>query len=432
MSKPMAVTLPFTLLLLDFWPLRRMTFSPEAGAHRFSSLWKLCIEKWPLFLMAAASSVVTVRAQDSVGAVVRLQSLPVLDRIGNAAISYFRYIRIFFWPDPLTAFYYHEVNHIAVAAAILSAIGLLLITALCLKFRKDRPYCLTGWLWFLGTLVPAIGIVQVGNQAMAERYTYVPYIGLFLALVWLAGDSVVKFPQLKVAAQFVAIAILLACAVRTHAQVPVWKDSITLLSHALEVDPRGEFPNSFLGIAYMRQGNLDEARKYFERALTYNPTWYLPLSSSAYCIMQTSLATHDQSNLPLAHQRLELALRDAPNDTFVLTNFALWSVIKGNPQDEEMYSRKAIAANPEFIGARLYLAMALETQGKIDQAIQVYHQALAIAPNNSDAHKYLGLVLLQQGEYDQAAEQFRDTLRLNPVDAGARQNLALAQARMKR
>jgi tetratricopeptide (TPR) repeat protein len=432
MSKPMAVTLPFTLLLLDFWPLRRMTFSPEAGAHRFSSLWKLCIEKWPLFLMAAASSVVTVRAQDSVGAVVRLQSLPVLDRIGNAAISYFRYIRIFFWPDPLTAFYYHEVNHIAVAAAILSAIGLLLITALCLKFRKDRPYCLTGWLWFLGTLVPAIGIVQVGNQAMAERYTYVPYIGLFLALVWLAGDAVVKFPQLKVAAQFVAIAILLACAVRTHAQVPVWKDSITLLSHALEVDPRGEFPNSFLGIAYMRQGNLDEARKYFERALTYNPTWYLPLSSSAYCIMQTSLATHDQSNLPLAHQRLELALRDAPNDTFVLTNFALWSVIKGNPQDEEMYSRKAIAANPEFIGARLYLAMALETQGKIDQAIQVYHQALAIAPNNSDAHKYLGLVLLQQGEYDQAAEQFRDTLRLNPVDAGARQNLALAQARMKR
>jgi tetratricopeptide (TPR) repeat protein len=113
----------------------------------------------------------------------------------------------------------------------------------------------------------------------------------------------------------------------------------------------------------MRQGRLDDAQKYFERALTYNSTWYLPLSSSAYCIMRTALETHDQSNLPLAHQRLELALRDTPNDPFVLTDFALWSVIMGNPQDEEMYSRKAIAASPEFIGAWLYLAMALNTQG---------------------------------------------------------------------
>ena len=431
MSKPMAVTLPFTLLLLDYWPLRRMTFTPSPGANRFSSPWKLCLEKWPLFLMSAASSVVTVRAQGSVGAVIRLQALPVWDRIGNAAISYFRYIRILFWPNSLTAFYYREVNHTAAAAAILSVIGLLLITAICWKFRKDRPYCLTGWLWFLGTLVPAIGIVQVGNQAMAERYTYVPYIGLFLALVWLAGDAVVKFPKFKIAAQLLAVAVLIACAVRTQAQVPVWKDSITLLSHALEVDPRGEFPNSFLGIAYMRQGNLDEAQKYFERALTYNPSWYLPLSSSAYCIMRTALDTHDRSNLPLAHQRLELALHDAPNDPFVLTDLALWSVLVNNPRDEEMYSRKAVAANPDFIAARLYLAGALSTQGKVDQAVQVYQQALTIAPNNSDAHNYLGLALLQQGEFDQAAEQFRDALRLNPADPSARQNLDMAQARIK-
>ena len=427
MSKPMAVTLPFTLLLLDLWPLRRMT--PQPGANRFSSLLKLCIEKWPLFLMAAASSVVTVRAQSSVGAVVRLQSLPVPERIGNAAISYFRYIRILFWPHPLSAFYYHDINHAAVAAAMLSVIGLLLITTLCLIFSKSKPYCLVGWLWFLGTLVPAIGIVQVGNQAMAERYTYVPYIGLFIVLVWLAADAVVRFPRLKIAAQLLAVAVLLACAVITQAQVTVWKDSITLLNHALEVDPRGEFPNSFLGIAYMRQGKLDDAQKYFEQALKYNSTWYLPLSSSAYCIMRTELETHDQTKLPLAHQRLELALRDAPNDPFVLTDFALWSVITGNPRDEEMYSRRAIAANPDFIGARLYLAGALNTQGKIDQAIQVYNQALAIAPNNGDTHNYLGLTLLQQGEFDQAAQQFRDALRLNPADPSARHNLALAQAR---
>jgi len=260
---------------------------------------------------------------------------------------------------------------------------------------------------------------------MAERYTYVPYIGLFLVLVWLAGDAAVNFPKFKIAAQLVAVAVLIACAIKTEAQIPVWKDSITLLSHALEVDPRGEFPNSFLGIAYMRQGNLNEAQKYFERALTYNSAWYLPLSSSAYCIMRNALQTHDQSNLPLAHQRLKLALRDAPDDPFVLTDFALWSVIVGNPQDEEMYSRKAIAAKPDFVAAWLYLAGALNAQGKIDQA-------LAIAPNNGDAHNYLGLVLLQQGEFDRAADQFRDAISLNPADAGARQNLALAQARMKK
>ncbi len=148
--------------------------------------------------------------------------------------------------------------------------------------------------------------------------------------------------------------------------------------------------------------------------------------------MQTALQTHDQSKLPLAHQRLELALRDAPNDPFVLTDFALWSVIVGNPRDEEVYSRKAIAANPDFVPARLYLALALDAQGKFDQSVQAYNQALAIAPNNVDAHNYFGLALLRQGEFDQAAEQFRYVLSLNPADAGARQNLALAQARMKK
>src|SRR5208337_4235091 len=249
-----------------------------------------------------------------------------------------------------------------VSAAVLSVLAVILVTAVCWHLRMARPYCLMGWLWFLGTLAPVIGIVQVGNQAMAERYTYVPYIGLFIAVVWLAGDLAAKFPKIRLAAQLLAVAVLVACAVKTDAQVKMWKDTVTLLSHVLDVDPRGEFPNSFLGIAYMRQGRLDEAQKYFERALAYNSTWYLPLSSSAYCIMRTSIETHDQRNLPLARQRLELALRDAPDDPFVLTDMALWSVLMSRPKDEEMYSRKAIAANPDFTAARLYLASVLEAQ----------------------------------------------------------------------
>lgn len=391
MSKPMAVTFPITLLLLDYWPLRRITFAPEARAQWLSSFWKLCLEKGPLFVMTAASSVVTVRAQRSVGAVATLQTLSVWQRLSNAAISYCRYAKIAFWPDPLRAFYYHDKNHIMVMAAALSTLALLLVTYLCLRFRKEKPYCLAGWLWFLMTLLPVIGIVQVGDQAMAERYTYVPFIGLFIAVIWMAGDAVHKFPRFKLAAQLLAVAVLAACAVKTNAQVKVWKNTVTLLTNALQIDPRGEFPNSFLGIAYMRQEDYADAQVYFERALQYNPTWYLPLSSSAYCIMRTEIQTHDQSKMPLAEQRLQLALRYAPHDPFVLTDMALWSVLMGKPRDEETYSREAIAANPDFMAARLYLAGALESQNKLEDAVQVYRQVLAIEPDNYDARRYLAI-----------------------------------------
>ncbi len=197
LSKPMAVTLPFTLLLLDIWPLRRITFSTETRGHWFATLWKLCVEKWPLFIMAVISSVITFKAQRVSGAVATVQSLPLADRICNAAISYWRYVRIMIWPDPLTPYYYYDGSHIIVGAAVLSAIAILLGTAVCWRFRSVRPYCLVGWLWFLGTLLPVIGLVQVGGQSLAERYTYIPYVGLFIALVWLAGDAVAEFPKFK-------------------------------------------------------------------------------------------------------------------------------------------------------------------------------------------------------------------------------------------
>jgi hypothetical protein len=286
MSKPMAVTLPFTLLLLDYWPLRRIIFSSEARVRWFSSLWKLCVEKWPLFIMAAISSVITFFAQRASGAVAELQVLPLWERICNAAISYCRYVRIMLWPDPLRAYYYYDSNHIVIYA-VLSAVALSLVTAVFWSIRKEKPYYLIGWLWFLGTLVPVIGIVQVGHQAMAERYTYVPLIGLFIAIVWLAGDAVAKFPKIRFAAQLFAVAVIVVCVVKTEAQVKVWKDSATLFSHALEVDPRGGLPNLSLGMAYDRQGRIAEAQEYLERALVYDSSDPLTLTYSALCLMQT-------------------------------------------------------------------------------------------------------------------------------------------------
>jgi Flp pilus assembly protein TadD len=461
MSKPMIVTLPFTLLLLDFWPLRRITFSPETSAHWFSSLWKLCVEKWLLFIMLAISCVITFIAQRASGAVAEFQALPLWERICNAAISYWRYVWIMVWPDRLSAFYYHETNHIMVTAAVLSVVALLLVTAACWHLQKDRPYCLIGWLWFLGTLVPVIGIVQVGSQALAERYTYVPLIGLFIALVWLAGDAVAKFPKIRIVTQLLAAAVILACAVKTDAQVKVWKDTVTLFSHVLEIDPRGEYPNLTLGVAYERQGRIADAQEYLERALHYNSSRPMTLSYSAYCLLQT----HDQRNLLLAGQRLEQALRLAPDEPFALANMALWSSMMGRPKDEETYSRKVLASHPDLIKVRLYLADALQAQGKLDEAAQECRKALIMEPDNCAAlnnlgiiyyrqglteealkelrhslaiktdqamiHSQIGMILMQAHRFSDAVEEFTRALRFNPANARAHNDLGMALLQLR-
>ena len=419
MSKPMAVTLPFAMLLLDYWPLRRITLTPETRPQWFSSSLKLCVEKLPLFLLATISSALTVMAQRSGGSVGSLESLPLWERLSNASISYWRYVQLAFWPNPLRIFYYHETYNISVTLAALSAIALILVTLLCWCFRKQRPYLLFGWLWFLGTLAPAIGIVQVGDQAMAERYTYIPLIGLFIAVVWLIADAVAKSTRLKVAAQTLAFAILVACAVKTDAQIRVWKNTITLFSHVLEVDPRGEIPNSSLGVAYERQGNFAQAGQYFEQSLKYAPDWALTLSYSALCIMQNEMQSHDPRNLPLAKQRLDRALSLSPDDPDILTNMALWDAIMGRSKEEEAYSRRAVAAHPEDLKARLYLANSLTEQNKLDDAAREWHQALVIDPNNYIAHYNLGVILERQQLPEQAIKEFRLSLALQPNQPSA-------------
>lgn len=416
LSKPMAVTLPFVMLLLDYWPLRRITFATESRAPWLPSLGKLCVEKWPLFIMSAISCIITFHAQRASGAVFTLNALPLWVRVCNAAISYFRYVRIMIWPNPLIAFYFHERTNIMVSAAILSAIALLLVTAACWYFRNEKPYCLAGWLWFMGTLAPVIGVVQVGDQAMAERYTYIPFIGLFFAIVWLVGDAVANSPQIKVAVQALAVAVIAACAVKTDAQVKVWNNSISLFSHVLEVDQRGDYPNSSLGMAYVRQGKMAEAQQYLERALIYDPADTLTLAYSALCLMQT----HEQSNLQLAGKRLRFALSLKPNDPDVLIVMALWSSMIGSTKDAESYSRKALAAGSDSVTAltaRLYLGEALQAQDKLGDAAQQFHQLLVLEPDNYLAHNDLGLNYAKQGLTNEAMKEFRLSLSIQPEQA---------------
>jgi tetratricopeptide (TPR) repeat protein len=413
MSKPMAVTLPFVLLLFDYWPLRRITFSPETRAQWLPSLGKLCLEKWPLFIMAVLSSVVTFIAQRSEGAVAELQGLNIWERVCHAALSYFSYLRIAFWPDPLSIYYYYDLNNIMAPAAVLSLLALAIVTAVCWHFRKDAPYCLIGWLWFLGTLVPVIGIVQVGEQSIAERYTYLPLIGLFMAVVWLAGDAVARYPKIRVTAQMLAVALIAACAVKTYAQVKLWKDSVTLFSHALEIDPRGSIPNLSLGVAYLRLEKYDEAQAYLERALEYDPSGPIVLADSALSLIQAN----DPRNLPLAGQRVEQALRAAPDDPTALSIMAQWSILMGRPKDGEMYSRKVLAEHPDLVTPRLYLADALQTQNRLDEAAQECRQAIALEPENYLAHYDLGIILDRQGLKLEALKELRNSLAIRPDQA---------------
>ncbi len=367
--------------------------------------------------MATASCVLTFFAQRAGGAVSELQLLPLWERLSNAAISYWRYVRIMIWPDPLTIYYYYDFNHISVIAAALSVIALILVTAFIWKIRTQRPYCLVGWLWFLGTLAPVIGIVQVGEQAIAERYTYVPLIGLFIAVVWLIGDAVADSPKIKAVAQVLAVAVILACAVKTDAQVKVWKDTVTLFTHALEIDPRGALPNSNLGAAYARLGRFAEAQESLEHALVYKPSNPLILSFSAFAMMQNMIQTRDLHNLPLAGQRLEQALRGAPDNSNVLSDMALWCLLMNRPKDVETYSRKALAAKPDLIRARLYLANALMEQNKLDEAAQANRQVLDLEPDNCEAHNNLGMIYDRQGLKQEAIKEFRISLAIKPDQA---------------
>ncbi|MGP8270370.1 MAG: tetratricopeptide repeat protein [Terracidiphilus sp.] len=417
MSKPMAVTLPFTLLLLDIWPLRRISFEPETRAQWFSFFWKLCLEKWPLFIMAISSSIITFIAQRVGHSVALLQELPLWQRTLNAAIGYCRYLLLTFWPNPLTAYYYYDVVHIQYGAAILSIAVLALIAIACWHFRRDKPYCLVGWLWFLGTFVPVIGFVQVGEQFMAERYTYLPLIGIFIAVVWLIGEAVAKLPRLGGATRLLAIIVIAACAVRSYAQVKTWKDNITLFSHVLQVDPRGALPNFSLGMAYENAGKLVEASDYVNRSLLYNSTKPLILSYSAYCMMQLMAQTHDWSNLPLVGQRLEAALRLDPNFRDALNNMARWSLLMNRPEDAETYSRRALAVAPNLLSAQLFFADALRAQNKLNEAVQEYRQVLANDPNVFDAHNNIGVILEKQGQKQEAIKEFELSVSINPNQA---------------
>jgi len=390
MAKPMLVTLPFVLLLLDVWPLGRVPALTGSAPNPTGSGWTwpvwrpLLLEKLPLMAIAAASGVVTFIAQWQGGAVSGMDTVPVSLRIANALVAYVTYILKMLWPTSLSIFY-----PLPTSVPILPAIGALVvltaITMLALRALRTRPYVAVGWLWYLGTLVPVIGLVQVGTQAVADRYTYVPLVGLFIIVAWWFEERVAGQATRQLAAAIVGAVIVGGLAVGARAQVGVWKDSQALWQHALEVNPGNYYAHNALGALFRERGRTGDALSYLVESVRLN------------------------GQFPDARDNLGLVL-----------------VGQGRLDDAVTQYRTALQLNPGFSQAHNNLGVALAGLGLLDEAISHYRRALELDPDAAMTHNNLGQALASQGKLFEAITQYQEALRLEPVLVDARINLGLA------
>ena len=319
LAKPMLVTWPFVMLLLDYWPLGRFRCHgacaaksdatggvAQTSAGQRSVVRGLVVEKIPLFALVAASAVVTSVAQSHAGAVRTFTEAPIALRLSNALVSYAKYLLLAFWPNDLAVFYPFPKAGIPAWQIIGAALLLIGITAFCFFQRKIRPYLIVGWLWFLGTLVPVIGLVQVGAQTMADRYFYIPSIGLFIALVFGLADIAERRRVAPWLSAAIANVVLLVLATLTNAQIHRWTDSFTLFKHALAVTPPNVTIEDNLGFAMHKSGQLDEAAAHFEKALQIKPDDYMSL-------LTMGVTRFYQGRVPEAIEYAQAAIRSQPD-----------------------------------------------------------------------------------------------------------------------
>lgn len=419
MAKPMLVTWPFVMLLIDYWPLRRWQ-GAKSKAQR-AELRKIILEKIPLFVLVAASAIMTFIAQSRGGAVRTLGHEPLALRLSNALVSYAKYLLLTFWPNDLALYYpFAGIQPWQVIGAVFLLIG---ITALCLSQRRVRPYLIVGWLWFLGTLVPVIGIIQVGGQIMADRYFYIPSIGLFIALVFGLANIAKSWRVAPSLSAAIAGGVLLILATLTNAQIQRWHDSFTLFEHTLAVTPPNLRIQYNLGIALGASGRYDEAAAHFAKALQIDPNFYDGL-------VAMGVTSAHQGRLPEAIEYFQAAIRSQPDEpkAHVQLGHALWTQKRDQAALEEMERATQLAPKDADILADLGLALALV--GRIPEAIEQLHDALRLNPNSAETHNNLGLALLASGKARESIPEFEMALRLNPELRGAADNLRRAQAQL--
>jgi protein O-mannosyl-transferase len=397
MAKPTLVTLPCVMLLLDFWPLRRLagwprTAAQSAAEHQSAvrqppwaspnSLGWLLLEKLPLLALSAASCLVTIRGHQAVGALAGTEQLPLFLRGANAVVAYVLYLRNLIWPVDLSVFYMHPGRwpaEIVIGCAVL----LLGLSALTLQQLKRRPYLLVGWLWFIGTLVPTIGLVQADVQAMADRFAYVPVIGVFVMIVWAAADACERWPCHTSLSAGLAGVALAGCVAMTSWQLHFWRDSVTLLQRAVEVAQDNSVAHLMLGNALFERGKLDQAMHQYQQAMRLRP------------------------DDPNAWQRAGAALS-----------------LQGRPAEATQCFQKASQLAPRWPEPRRDLALALVRQGRMQEARAVYDALQPLLPPTPKGHTQLAEMLAEGRQAAAAIKHYREALRLDPRFLPALNNLA--------
>jgi len=420
MAKSMIVTLPFVLLLLDYWPLGRLQLpSPEKRGKlkppKLSSF-RLIAEKIPLLIFVALLSIVTLLAEGR--AVQSLDNFQLMARISNALVSYVTYIRMMFWPAGLAVFYPYPQT-IPIWKALGAGLMLICLTGIFIKAARTRPHLFVGWFWYLGTLVPVIGLVQVGNQAMADRYTYIPLIGLFIMIAWGIPDVLERWRYRQIALWISAGLLLSALTVCTWLQVRHWKNTISLFTHALNVTANNYLAHSSLGARLMDKGRHNEALKHYYEALRIKP--------------QYPLAHYNLANAKSAEGEYEAAIehflevvRLEPKDAKAHYNLGVLLARKGDFSAAVKHYTKALSIRPNDAKTHNNLAVVLVNLGKFDEAVRRLSYAVRVNPNDAVLHYNLGVVLSHLDKLEDAIREFRAALRIRPDYPMARHQLELA------
>jgi len=452
MCKPVLVTLPFVLLLLDYWPLRR--FQPAPGDLQISTFGRLAWEKMPLFLLAAASSALTIVAHRSLGLLAASPARTLDCRVENALVSYARYLGKAVWPSKLAIFYpYPEawpLWQIGLSALLLGAVSIMAVTlgglwtyggrarhsvratapaatdipspvsdghgALWSAHSTARPWLLVGWLWFLGVLVPFIGLVQAGDQAMADRFMYVPLLGLLLLCVWGSCDLAewCRLPWFSLIAA--ALAAITVCAAVAHRQAEYWKNSEVLFRHAVAVTEDNALAHNNLGSALLSEGRPAEAVTQFQIALQLKPD-NTDLLNNLACALSKQGLTNE------AFAQLQRALALDPNRADTHYNLGSLLLQTGRTEEGLAQYQAALRLNPTHAQAQAHLGAALLRQQRLDEAIVHLRLATTLAPSAA---------LARAGQLDGALVEFRQALRLEPADASTRCALGIVLGRLGR
>jgi protein O-mannosyl-transferase len=463
LSKPMVVTLPFVLLLLDYWPLRRIAeFESQPKSKKSENpqikpvpLARLALEKAPFLLLAIFSAVVTFLAQRKGGAVSSLSTLSLGERIANAFVSYLRYVGKLFWPANLSVLYPHPGKW-PVAIVLVAVLFVIGITAFVVIGGLRRKYLLVGWFWFLGTLVPVIGLVQVGVQSMADRYSYIPHIGLFVMLAWGAMEITAKWKERTTPLACAAAATLIACLVITLNQEQYWQDSRRLFQHAVQVTDNNYLAYNNLGYFLDNDAKIDEAMENYKKSIEINPNYDEAQNNMGFVLAKKKRydeairhyeqalrinpnrveahnnlgnALADTGHLDEAIQHYQSAMKIRPEDSDAHNNLGIAMAMKGNFEEAVRQITEAIRLKPSNVNAYGNLGNAYAVQHKLDEAVAQYRVVLKSRPEDNQVHNNLANVLSEQGKLDEAIDHYKTALRLKPDNVEAHYNLGLVLLR---